>query len=195
MIFYYTCWILKRMVDCKEQYRYLSLWPKRYIFKIYIFRLTNALLRFFKICQCFFYLFKSLNLFKRLESGSEFRIPDHWIICNLNISCRLAWDNVGLIDWEAETPVLFQRFMSSFGLPVFYKKLGVALRPAVMDCNSMARWIVGSLSAGVLAHLAVMMAAINSYTHPTSQGAYSDRLVEFINKLVHCFMLRLSQER
>ena len=108
---------------------------------------------------------------------------------------RLAGDNIGLIDWSAETPVLFQRFMANFGLPVYYKKLGVAMRPAVLTAASMAKWIVGALCGEVLAHLGVLMAAISSYYQPTSQGAYSDQLVAFITHLVNAFTMRLGQER
>ena len=109
--------------------------------------------------------------------------------------CRLAWDNIGLMDWREDTPVLFQRFMSNFGLPVFYKKLGVALRPHVLTSSSIAKWMVSALSGAVLDHLAVLMAAVSSYYHPTSQGAYSDQLVLFLTQLVHFFMLRLKLER
>lgn len=40
-----------------------------------------------------------------------------------------------------------------------------------------------------------MMRAVDSYYHPTSIGSYSDKLVEFHNKIIHGFMARLNQER
>jgi hypothetical protein len=58
-----------------------------------------------------------------------------------------------------------------------------------------AKWVVGALCEEVLEHLAVLMAAVSSYYHPTSQGAYSDQLVQFLTQLVHFFMLRLRLER
>jgi hypothetical protein len=85
--------------------------------------------------------------------------------------------------------------MSNFGLPVYYKKLGVALRAHVLTPASVAKWVVGALCEEVLEHLAVLMAAVSSYYHPTSQGAYSDQLVQFLTQLVHFFMLRLRLER
>ena len=43
--------------------------------------------------------------------------------------------------------------------------------------------------------LSGLLGAVNSYYHPTSTGSYSDRIIEFINKLIYGFMTRLSRER
>lgn len=64
----------------------------------------------------------------------------------LNLMSRLAMDNIGCIDWSNVTPVFFQKFMHSFGLPVFYKRLGVGLKTSQMSSSGIARWIVSSIS-------------------------------------------------
>ena len=40
-----------------------------------------------------------------------------------------------------------------------------------------------------------MLNAVSSYYHPTSIGPYSEKLTEFLNKLIHAFMSRLNLER
>ena len=71
--------------------------------------------------------------------------------------------------------MFYQRLMFSFGLPVYYKKLGVGLKMNTLT-SAMARWIVYSIdtSSSTLEHLKVLMSAISSYYHSTSQGGYSE---------------------
>jgi len=115
----------------------------------------------------------------------------------LSLLARLAEDHMGQVDWEPETPIMFQRIMSSLGLPVYYKKLGVGLKMAVLSTSSISRWIVNTItsSSSTLQHLEVLMNAINSYYHSTSEGRYSEKLVDFINKLTSSFCSRLHKER
>lgn len=110
---------------------------------------------------------------------------------------RLAEDNIGLIDWEPELPLMFQKIMYSLGLPVYYKKLGVGLKMCVMSSSSISRWIVSTItqSSSTLQHLEIMMNAINSYYHSTSEGRYSDKLVDFLSKMISAFCSRLRKER
>lgn len=64
----------------------------------------------------------------------------------INLFSRLATDNIGLIDWEKITPDLFNKMMLSFGLPVYYKRLGVPMKPISISKTTAARWIVFSIS-------------------------------------------------
>jgi len=115
----------------------------------------------------------------------------------MSLIARLADDNIGRMDWTKLTPTLFQRFMNSFGLPVYYKRQGVHLRATSLTNSAMAKWIVATITDGptTLDSLDTMMSAINSYYHPTSEGRYTDKLVEFLVKLVNQFMQRLNKER
>ena len=114
----------------------------------------------------------------------------------ISLLARLAEANVGLISWVEETPMFYQRLMFSFGLPVYYKKLGVGLKMNTLT-SAMARWIVYSIdtSSSTLEHLKVLMSAISSYYHSTSQGGYSEKLVDFIYKLSLSLVTRLHKER
>ncbi len=174
---------------------------------------------------------------KRIEPApflpwlNEFQ--EFWFACSnappwegsmINLFSRLAMDNIGLIDWGKITPDLFNKIMLSFGLPVYYKRLGVPMKPISISKTTAARWIVFSISkvqynkcfvfynniyfyltpvsnlfilkdSEILKYLSVLMNAVNSYYHPTSAGSYSDNLVEFLNKLIFFFMTRIRSER
>ena len=114
----------------------------------------------------------------------------------LSLLARLTEANVGLIPWTKDTPVFFQRLMYSFGLPVYYKRLGVGLKMNTLT-SAMARWIVYSIDtrSSTLEHLKVLMSAIESYYHSTSQGGYSEKLVDFLYKLSLSLVTRLHKER
>ena len=43
--------------------------------------------------------------------------------------------------------------------------------------------------------LETMMKAVNSYYHPTSEGRYSEKLVDLLSRLIHTFCPRLHRER
>merc|ERR1719341_636472 len=114
----------------------------------------------------------------------------------ISLLARLTEANVGLIPWTEDTPAFFQRLMYSFGLPVYYKRLGVGLKMNTLT-SAMARWIVYSIDArsSTLEHLKVLMSAIESYYHSTSQGGYSEKLVDFLYKLSLSLVTRIHKER
>ena len=115
----------------------------------------------------------------------------------ISLLSRLAEDNLGSICWEDTTAMMFQKIMFSLGLPVFYKKLHVMMKPSSISTNSVVRWIVYTVTpaSSSLEHLETMMRAINSYFHTTSEGRYSEKLVDFFSRLVHTFCSRLHKER
>merc|ERR1719394_1998329 len=95
-----------------------------------------------------------------------------WKACNnspywegnlVSLLSRLAEENLGQIDWEPEMTRMFQKFLYSLQLPVYYKKLAVGLKPATITTSSIS-----------LDHLEILMNAINSYYHSTSEGRYSE---------------------
>ena len=59
------------------------------------------------------------------------------------------------------------------------------------------RWIVWTISpeSSSLDLLETMMTAVNSYYHPTSEGRYSEKLVDLLSRLIHTFCSRLHRER
>ena len=129
-----------------------------------------------------------------------------WKACNnspywegnlVSLLSRLAEENLGQIDWEPEMTRMFQKFLYSLQLPVYYKKLAVGLKPATITTSSITRWIIYTItpSSSSLDHLEILMNAINSYYHPTSEGRYSEKLVDLLSRLIHTFCSRLHKER
>ena len=64
----------------------------------------------------------------------------------MSLLARLAADNIGCIDWTEECPVFYQKFMQSFKLPVYYKRLAVGLKECSLTNAAIAKWIVSSIS-------------------------------------------------
>ena len=62
---------------------------------------------------------------------------------------------------------------------------------------NLCRWIVWTISpeSNSLDLLETMMTAVNSYYHPTSEGRYSEKLVDLLSRLIHTFCSRLHRER
>ena len=129
-----------------------------------------------------------------------------WKACNnspywegnlVSLLSRLAEENLGQIDWEPEMTRMFQKFLYSLQLPVYYKKLAVGLKPATITTSSITRWIIYTITptSSSLDHLEILMNAINSYYHSTSEGRYSEKLVDLLSRLIHTFCSRLHKER
>ena len=102
-----------------------------------------------------------------------------------SLMLRLTEDNPDMVEWEQEMAGMFQTFMFRLELPVYYKKIGVMMRPSGMKTSSIARWIVATItpSSSTLHHLDIMMKAVNSYFHTTSEGSYSERLCSFFSQV------------
>ena len=62
---------------------------------------------------------------------------------------------------------------------------------------NLCRWIVWTIfpESNSLDLLETMMTAVNSYYHPTSEGRYSEKLVDLLSRLIHTFCSRLHRER
>ena len=85
---------------------------------------------------------KELLLFLPIDLAPEYHPIGHklwfnefmnlWELCSpndyswgnymLDIMSRLAYYNIGYIDWEPYMSIMFTRFVQSFNLPVYYKK-------------------------------------------------------------------------
>ena len=115
----------------------------------------------------------------------------------ISLMSRLAEDNIGHIDWSPHMTNMFQRFMISLNLPVYYKKLGVVMKTSSISTSSSVRWIIATITpnSSTLDNLDMMFNAINSYFHSTSEGKYSEKLIDFLSRLVHTFCSRLHKER
>ena len=66
----------------------------------------------------------------------------------------------------------FQKIMMNFNLPVYYKELTVVMGGTSLMNSDLVRWIIYSITptSSTLDHFKIMLDAINSYFHSTSEG-------------------------
>ncbi|KAK7086905.1 Proteasome activator complex subunit 4 [Halocaridina rubra] len=109
---------------------------------------------------------------------------------------RLAWHNIGYMDWEEYLPTVFTKVLRSFRLPVTYKKAQVCKGDGLSQFAS-SMFIVASLGGGSKAqeHLERLFKSLESYYHPSNSGHWTRLLHEFLNKLTLLFIRRLHRER
>ncbi|XP_045600493.2 proteasome activator complex subunit 4 isoform X1 [Procambarus clarkii] len=109
---------------------------------------------------------------------------------------RMAWHNIGYVDWEKHLPMVFTKVLRSFRLPVSYKKAHVGKGDGLSQFAS-AMFIVANLGGGskTQEHLDRLFKSLESYYHPSNSGPWSRHLHEFLNKLTLLFIRRLHRER
>ncbi|XP_068219564.1 proteasome activator complex subunit 4-like isoform X1 [Palaemon carinicauda] len=109
---------------------------------------------------------------------------------------RLAWHNIGYVDWEEHLPIVFTKVLRSFRLPVSYKKVQVTKGDGLSQFSS-SMFIVANLGGGskTQEHLERLFKSLESYYHPSNSGHWSRLLHEFLNKLTLLFIRRLHRER
>lgn len=74
----------------------------------------------------------------------NFHDANTWEIDMMELISRIGAKNIGYIDWEPYLPLMFNRILESFNLPVYYKKYGHSYKYK-LGTISMARWIVSTL--------------------------------------------------
>ncbi|KAK8724601.1 hypothetical protein OTU49_011168 [Cherax quadricarinatus] len=109
---------------------------------------------------------------------------------------RMAWHNIGYVDWEEHLPLVFTKVLRSFRLPVSYKKAHVGKGDGLSQFAS-AMFIIANLGGGskTQEHLDRLFKSLESYYHPSNSGPWSRHLHEFLNKLTLLFIRRLHRER
>lgn len=109
---------------------------------------------------------------------------------------RLAWLNIGYVEWEEHLPMIFTKVLRSFRLPVSYKKAQVGKGDGLSQFAS-AMFIVANLGSGskTQEHLERLFKSLESYYHPSNSGPWTRHLHEFLNKLTLLFIRRLHRER
>lgn len=128
-----------------------------------------------------------------------------WEICNnapawehsmMTLMSRLAWYNIGYIDWEPYIPIMTTRFMRCLNLPVYYKNTKIT-KPHKITTNSVAIWVVSILGNGSSGqfHLEKFLKTIETYLHQANIGPWIDGLKDFLSKLTSHFVTRLHNER
>ncbi|XP_042231597.1 proteasome activator complex subunit 4-like isoform X2 [Homarus americanus] len=109
---------------------------------------------------------------------------------------RMAWHNIGYVEWEEHLPMVFTKVLRSFRLPVSYKKAHVGKGDGLSQFAS-AMFIIANLGGGnkTQEHLDRLFKSLESYYHPSNSGPWSRHLHDFLNKLTLLFIRRLHRER
>ncbi|RZF34164.1 hypothetical protein LSTR_LSTR003574 [Laodelphax striatellus] len=131
---------------------------------------------------------------------------EFWETCNnfqswertmMSLMARLAHHNIGYIDWEKQTPLMFTKFLRSMSLPVEYKQMNTLPKFSKVDVSSISVWIVSTLGGGssTQRYLEKFMKSLESYFQPANMGWWISRLKDLLCKLAHNFFQRVHRER
>uniref|UniRef100_A0A6A7FWP5 Proteasome activator complex subunit 4A-like isoform X1 n=2 Tax=Hirondellea gigas TaxID=1518452 RepID=A0A6A7FWP5_9CRUS len=119
-----------------------------------------------------------------------------WEVIAVGLLSRLAWKNMGHIDWEDELPLFFTKVLRSFKLPVGYRGMAACLGRG-FDNSNVAMFIVANLGGGssTQQHLCRLVGVVESYLHPSNYGSWTSQIMDLFNKLTLHFNKRINRER
>ena len=133
-----------------------------------------------------------MNIWKVLSNGSciEFDM--------FALFSRLAWDNIGYIDWLPHIEFLFSKFMFCLNLSRCFGEKPTKSH-SMISLVSIAKWIVSNLGGSdgqeVLKYTRKMLDAIKSFFHPANAKYVTIETYNFVNDIGHFFIQRLHNER
>ncbi|KAF2365248.1 Proteasome activator Blm10 mid region [Trinorchestia longiramus] len=136
-----------------------------------------------------FHLWKDLFL-------DQVRNSPYWEGTALGLLARLAWKNIGAIDWEDELPLFFTKVLRSLRLPVGYRGMAGNVGRSY-DTANVAMFIVANLGggSGCQTQLSRCMGVVESYLHPSNSGHWTSLLMDLVNKITLYFNKRINRER
>ncbi|XP_051160943.1 proteasome activator complex subunit 4-like [Leptopilina boulardi] len=131
-----------------------------------------------------------------MEFWENFHDANNWEIDMMDLMSRIGSKNIGYINWEPYLPLMFNRILESFNLPVYYKKYAHSYKYK-LGSMSMARWIVSTLGNGSKAqgYLDKFLKTVETFLHPTNNGSWALHLMKLVKDISQCFVARLHQER
>ena len=133
-----------------------------------------------------------MNIWKVLSNGSpiEFDI--------FALFSRLAWDNIGHIDWLPHIEFLFSKFFFYLNLSRCFGEKPTKSHSRI-SLVSIARWIVSNLGGSdgqeVLKYTSKMFQAMESFFHPANSENIAWETFGFIDYLAAFLELRVHNER
>ncbi|CAF2108179.1 unnamed protein product [Rotaria magnacalcarata] len=118
-----------------------------------------------------------------------------WEIRLIQLFARLAWHNIGYIDWEPWIAKIFTRFLRGFSLPIGTMALLTTKNSHYIP--DVSRWIIGMIGNGssCLEYLRDLFIAIKSFYYPSNTGKFQKRLVDFVLNLARYFVERIHLEK
>ncbi|XP_016837530.1 proteasome activator complex subunit 4 [Nasonia vitripennis] len=114
----------------------------------------------------------------------------------MNLMSKLAYYNIGYIDWEPYIPLMFTRFVQSFNLPVAYKD--IARNRTFSICPYyIGIWIASALGnkSKTQTYLDKLLKTVETYSHPANYGSWLESLGELFVTVSYFVVLRINRER
>ncbi|CAF4636892.1 unnamed protein product [Rotaria sp. Silwood1] len=117
-----------------------------------------------------------------------------WRMRIIQLFTRLAWNNIGYIDWEPWLPQIFTRILRGFSLPIGTMQLSINKDTHYVP--DISRWIVAMIGNGssCLQYLRDLLMAIKSFYYPSNTGKFQKGLVEFVLYMAQYFVDRIHLE-
>ncbi|GAB1609586.1 proteasome activator complex subunit 4-like [Argonauta hians] len=123
------------------------------------------------------------------SSGCEYNL--------VSLISRLAYDNIGYIDWTPYIPHVFTRFLKGFNLPVGNSKNATQNNNTV-DINAYVLWIISMIdhnNSAVQEHIDKLFETLQSFYHPSNTGRWNLKLSNLLATFPRLFIKRLHKER
>lgn len=119
-----------------------------------------------------------------------------WECSLVSLIARLAYDNIGYIDWTPYIPQIFTRFLKGFNLPVGNSHNATQSNNNV-DIISYVQWIVSSIGNNSCAqdHIDKLFKTLKTFYHPSNTGRWNLRLTNLLVSFPKIFIKRLHRER
>lgn len=117
----------------------------------------------------------------------------------ISLFAKLAYNNIGHIDWSNCVEPLFTRILRGFRLPVGKLQFTTALAEKIpMELTTV--WLVSMMGSPqtsqlVLTNLATLIKAIETYFHPSNHGSWVSLLANFVYHFLNQLMNRVFRER
>ncbi|XP_013086715.2 proteasome activator complex subunit 4-like [Biomphalaria glabrata] len=134
-----------------------------------------------------------------LQLWLSFQNMPSWEANLVSLFSKVAHDNIGYIDWTPYVPMIFNRLLRSFCLPVGTRQLVPSRNHTTYEIAQVSTWIVsmmgGSNHSVVQEHVTKLFKALHSFYHPSNVGRWTMRLGSFLQNLPKMFVKRLRRER
>uniref|UniRef100_A0A5S6QTL5 Proteasome activator complex subunit 4 C-terminal domain-containing protein n=1 Tax=Trichuris muris TaxID=70415 RepID=A0A5S6QTL5_TRIMR len=119
----------------------------------------------------------------------------------INLLARVAYDNVGYIDWDRHMDFIFTKILRSFKLVVLDSRdstktrLSSTLQSCVLDEFPM--WVAAMIGgkSKALQSLEILLKAVHPYCHPSNNGAWQVAIFGFLHRLSYMVCKRVKFER
>uniref|UniRef100_UPI00358F6C57 proteasome activator complex subunit 4 isoform X3 n=1 Tax=Myxine glutinosa TaxID=7769 RepID=UPI00358F6C57 len=117
----------------------------------------------------------------------------------VNLFSRLAFENIGYVDWDPYIPKIFTRILRNLNLPIGTYHLQINRNVLLAyDIPQVVTWItsmLGGPSKLGQKHLDSLFDAVSPFYHPSNNGRWLTKLMKLLQMLPTSLVRRLHRER